>query len=229
MGRRKVEQGQGMNLVSLEHGRAGYWSDFALYGAVVTGLSTALVWASPRSLWEENAALVLLGLGLCSLGEYMFHRFVLHGLQPFRRWHARHHVSPRALISAPTVLSASLIAAFIFAPALWLVGPWPATALTLGVITGYLAYALVHHATHHWRAKSIWLKQRKRWHALHHNVQAECCYGVTTGLWDHVFGTARPHRVGNRQRASVGQRTYSARLGEHHSSVRAPVQCKTDE
>jgi sterol desaturase/sphingolipid hydroxylase (fatty acid hydroxylase superfamily) len=68
---------------------------------------------------------------------------------------------------------------------------WRACALTLGVVAGYLAYAVTHHATHHWRADNLWLQRRKRWHALHHHdKEAPRCYGVTSAIWDHVFGSA---------------------------------------
>jgi hypothetical protein len=59
----------------------------------------------------ELVALALLGLVAWTLLEYALHRFVLHGLQPFRTWHAEHHRRPRALIGTPTILSATLIAA----------------------------------------------------------------------------------------------------------------------
>jgi cyclopropane-fatty-acyl-phospholipid synthase len=67
---------------------------------------------------------------------------------------------------------------------------WQACALTLGVVTGYLAYSVTHHAIHHWRGDNVWLLQRKRWHALHHqDVELAGCFGVTSGIWDHVFGS----------------------------------------
>ena len=86
------------------------------------------------------------------------------------------------------MLSASLIFVLVFLPA-WLLGnTWSASALTLGVLTGYLAYAVTHHATHHWRGNSAWLKRRKHWHAQHHHRTGQPgCYGVTSGFWDHVF------------------------------------------
>jgi cyclopropane-fatty-acyl-phospholipid synthase len=82
-----------------------------------------------------------------------------------------------------------LIGAFGFLPALALGGLWKACALTLGLVVGYLAYGVTHHATHHWRADSAWLRRRKRWHALHHHQKRPCCYGVTTTFWDQLFGT----------------------------------------
>ena len=65
----------------------------------------------------------------------------------------------------------------------------------------------VPHALHHWHARGRWLKERKRWHALHHRRgEWPACYGVTTSFWDRLFGsvqtvpsgTGRTRRVVNR-------------------------------
>jgi len=64
---------------------------------------------------------------------------------------------------------------------------WEACALTLGLLIGYLAYAVTHHAIHHWPAHNNWLKTRKRSHALHHHLRQLGSYGVTSGFWDAVF------------------------------------------
>jgi cyclopropane-fatty-acyl-phospholipid synthase len=179
-----------MELFRLEHSRAAYRADFALYGVAVAVLGAYLLLAVPRGQQLENLAIVLVGLGSWTGIEYALHRFVLHGVQPFRGWHAQHHQRPTALICTPTVLSAGLIAMLVFFPALLLGGVWRASALTLGVLTGYLAYTITHHATHHWRADTAWLKQRKHWHALHHHhVERPVCFGVTSRFWDHVFGS----------------------------------------
>ena len=73
----------------------------------------------------------------------------------------------------------------------WLAGgSWLACALTLGMLLGYLGYALTHHFAHQRAARSGWLAQRKRWHALHHHhVEQPVCFGVTSAFWDRVFGT----------------------------------------
>jgi sterol desaturase/sphingolipid hydroxylase (fatty acid hydroxylase superfamily) len=179
-----------MELFSLEHSKAAYRADFALYGAAVVVLAAYLLLAVPRGQQLENLAFVLVGLASWTGIEYALHRFVLHGLQPFSRWHAQHHERPTALICTPTVLSAALIATLVFFPAFLLGNVWRASALTLGMLAGYLAYTITHHATHHWRADSAWLKHCKRWHALHHHqVEQPACYGVTSSFWDHVFGS----------------------------------------
>ena len=177
-----------MSLISLEHSKAAYRVDFALYAGAVVTLAAVLLVAAPRERAWGLAGWVLVGLAGWTLIEYLLHRFLLHGLEPFRSWHARHHDRPQALIYAPTVVSAASITASIFAPALYFGDVWAALALTLGVIAGYLAYAVTHHATHHWRSDNAWLRGRKRHHALHHHAVLEPgAYGVTSAFWDHVF------------------------------------------
>lgn len=178
-----------MHLFALEHSRAAYRADFVLYGAVVTALPAFLMFARPVGEWPGLAALALLGLAAWTLIEYAMHRFVLHGLPPFRGWHAQHHERPTARIASPTILSASLIFGLVFLPALALGDLWTACALTLGVLAGYLGYAITHHATHHWQVDNAWLKRRKRAHALHHHLAQPGGYGVTSTFWDRVFGS----------------------------------------
>lgn len=180
-----------MGLLSIEHSRTAYVADLALYALAVVLLAGLLMVAAPAREAPALVGLVLAGVAAWTVMEYVVHRFILHGLQPFRRWHALHHAKPLALVGAPTVLSATLIVGLVAAPAWWLADGWQALALVLGVVAGYLGYGLVHHAIHHVRADLAWLKHLKRWHALHHAPGAPPrCYGVTSGFWDRVFGTA---------------------------------------
>lgn len=178
-----------MNLFTSEHSKTAYRADFVLYGITVVLLAAFVLIESPRAQRGEIVAFALLGLGSWTAMEYGLHRFVLHGLQPFRRWHAAHHRQPRALIFTSTILSATLIGILVFLPALLLGDLWRACALTLGLLTGYLGYTITHHAIHHWRADSAWLKARKHWHALHHSNEQPGCYGVTSPFWDQIFGS----------------------------------------
>ena len=100
------------------------------------------------------------------------------------------NTSPPPLIFTPTLASATLIAGLVWLPALLVGGLWRACALTLGVLAGYLAYTITHHAVHHWRADNAWLRERKRWHALHHHAPLPQCFGVTSAFWDRVCGTS---------------------------------------
>lgn len=183
-----------MQLFVLEHSKFAYYADFVFYAMTSLALAVLLMIAGPQAQRLLISAYALIGLGSWTFIEYMLHRFVLHGLPPFSQWHAAHHSRPTALICAPTIFSASLIMALIFIPALLLVGFWLAVAFTFGVLVGYLTYAVVHHAIHHWHVDSAWLKRRKHCHALHHAAHGSSAkilshYGVTSGFWDYVFGS----------------------------------------
>lgn len=179
-----------MAIFKLEQSQAAYRADFVLYFAAVALLGAYVEFDTAHALQWRGHLLMLAGLAGWSLIEYLLHRFVLHGVQPFRRWHEAHHARPQALICTPTLLSASLILLLVFLPAWAWGGLWRAAALTLGVVAGYLAYAVMHHGMHHWRVGHGWLGERKRWHALHHHAPQQHCYGVSSGFWDRVFCTA---------------------------------------
>lgn len=196
-----------MRWLAFEHSPGAYRADFYVYGMVSLALAAALLAgpSDPRLLgWAVAGSLAW------TLLEYLLHRFVLHGLPPFKRWHAEHHHRPTALIAAPTVLTAALFTALLLLPAIWWLGAWPAAALSFGLLNGYLAYGLVHHAIHRpaagrrptWFGRR-WLLRRCLWHGLHHRRVVGVAtapggppavpgyYGVSSAFWDHVFGTDR--------------------------------------
>lgn len=181
--------GFAMTLFKLEQHPAVYFADFVLYPiAIAAGLGALLLRAN-GPIWVL-ASVAILGFLGWSLVEYILHRFVLHGVQPFKRWHAEHHQRPFALIGTSTVVSMALFVLLVFWPLALLSNRWIALAATLGITSGYLLYLVVHHATHHWKARSgSWMHDRKRDHALHHRPGAHGWYGVTTTFWDRVFHT----------------------------------------
>jgi cyclopropane-fatty-acyl-phospholipid synthase len=200
-----------MSLLSLEHSPMAYRLDFVVYALLCLAAAATLLGASPHGSGLVLSLWVAAGLVLWSLLEYLLHRFVLHGVAPFSRWHNRHHLEPRALIATPMVLSLSLILVLAALPAWWLLGPWPALALTQGLLASYLLYGLTHHATHHgtpaWVRNNPWMSRRRIRHAMHHaahhiHLRGESCkpchFGVSNSFWDVVFGThvlVRPQRT----------------------------------
>ncbi len=195
-----------MHWLAIEHSPAAYRADFYVYAAVLVAIGVALL-AGPLDL--GLLAWIATGAWAWTLVEYLVHRFVLHGLAPFTRWHAEHHRRPTALIAAPTLLSASIFANLLL-PTIWLLGARPAGALTFGLLSGYLAYGLIHHAIHRPMPARVtsfgrrWLLKRRLWHGLHHRrmhagprdpaatvTAAQGYYGVTGAFWDRVFRTDR--------------------------------------
>lgn len=183
-----------MGLFTFEHSRTAYGLDFAVHGTAILALVSALAVLGPEGQGLEMAVLVAGGWVAWSLAEYLLHRFVLHGLEPFSTLHALHHERPQALLATPTLLSAGLILVLVLLPLLALVEAWRAVAVTLGVSAGYMVYSVAHHATHHWRNRGAWLQRRRHWHALHHRAGRQRgrrpgYYGITTLVWDRLFGT----------------------------------------
>lgn len=178
-----------MPIINIEQSRATYFADFAVYCAGVAALAVFLGTSAPAHLFLGLTLWALLGLALWTLIEYVLHRSVLHHVAPFRAMHEMHHLRPRALIGTPTVVTVALFTVLVFLPALWMTNLWAASALTLGVLLGYITYSAMHHAAHHWRSSSAWLKRRKHIHGLHHQFGQRGYYGVTTSFWDHVFGS----------------------------------------
>ena len=62
--------------------------------------------------------------------------------------------------------------------------------LFVGFALGYLAYDGTHYATHHFRMSWGWGRWIKRYHMIHHHTGVDARYGVSSPLWDWVFGTA---------------------------------------
>lgn len=178
-----------MSYFKIEFSKAAYAADFVVYLLTPVLVFGGLMYYGPTGSWPQIVSSIVGGLFAWTLLEYLLHRYVLHGLEPFRHWHQVHHRRPHALIGTPTVLSMILFTVCVFLPA-WVIGNiWLGAGFTLGVVIGYAIYSWTHHAIHHWRATAPWLKQRKRLHAIHHHAQNGCGYGVITSFWDHVFGT----------------------------------------
>jgi len=167
-----------------------YLADFVLYPLAVTMLAAAgLSMAHYASAWVLAC---LAGVATWTFVEYLLHRFVFHLVPVIERMHEDHHDNPRALIGSPVWLSL-MIFAFGVAPPLWLaIGPNLTSAILAGLMGGYLWYMVVHHAVHHWAIdERSWLYTARLRHLLHHYRSNERSFGVTTGFWDYVFGTAQ--------------------------------------
>jgi sterol desaturase/sphingolipid hydroxylase (fatty acid hydroxylase superfamily) len=168
----------------------GYHADFVVYPPLILAVSLKALWhAAPvaDALWLSA---VVVGTAAWTLIEYAIHRWILHRMPPFKRLHAMHHARPAALIGTPTWLSALLFMA------LWAaldreIAVLAASGLAAGLMAGYLGYAVLHFVLHHRRASpGSWLHAAKLRHARHHRDGADSDYGVSTGVWDRLFGTA---------------------------------------
>ncbi|MFO0610142.1 MAG: sterol desaturase family protein [Polyangiales bacterium] len=173
-----------------------------IYGPVAAWGLYAAFQAQPAAL----AALSVAAGGLVwTFTEYMLHRYVFH-LAPkgpvssfiYFQSHGIHHQYPDDFYRLLMVPPVSLPLAGLFY--LGFRAVLPAAVLPgafAGFILGYLAYDYIHFAVHHFKppraawAEPIarWFKAARRRHLVHHFDDHHRGYGVSTGLWDHVFGT----------------------------------------
>ncbi|BAU54436.1 sterol desaturase family protein [Mucilaginibacter gotjawali] len=142
--------------------------------------------------------LFALGLFVWTLVEYIMHRFVFHYAPADKPWaqrihfifHGVHHDYPSdamRLVLPPSV-SIPLAALFYFLfnailPVNDIWGFFP------GFILGYLFYDITHYAIHHFNFKGNVWKKIKQHHMLHHYQDPDKGYGVSSPLWDKVFGS----------------------------------------
>jgi sterol desaturase/sphingolipid hydroxylase (fatty acid hydroxylase superfamily) len=144
----------------------------------------------------------LIGLFLWTLAEYTLHRFVFHYHARTPRmervtflFHGVHHAQPQCktrLVMPPVVslpLAALFYGLFWLIIGSWLQAPGWVNPMMSGFLIGYLVYDLTHYATHHWPMRSRFAKFLKRYHMQHHYKTPNARYGVSSPIWDYVFGT----------------------------------------
>lgn len=138
----------------------------------------------------------LLGAFTWSLLEYVIHRFMGHDRRlrgsAFGQEHTRHHAVGDYF--APTwkkVVFAAATTALLCAPAILVAGRGPGLAYVGGLMLAYGAYELFHRREHTHAGIGAYGRWARRHHFYHHFVDARFNHGVTSPLWDLVFGTYR--------------------------------------
>lgn len=149
--------------------------------------------------WWEAALAFTGGMLLITLVEYSLHRWAFHftpknKAERFRLFllHGYHHDfpnDPMRLVLPPISIwpVAAVIGTiyyFVFGAYFWTVFGGSALA--------YIAYDWVHYYTHHFNPKWGPAKWIKKYHMLHHFDSPNHRYGITSPLWDLVFGTYLP-------------------------------------
>jgi len=144
----------------------------------------------------------LVGLFTWTLAEYVVHRFVFH-FPPRTPWqervsflfHGVHHAQPQCktrLVMPPVV---SIPMAVLFYGVCYLIlsvvlgAPHWVAPVFSGLIAGYLTYDMLHYATHHIPMHGRYGKFLRKYHMLHHYKTPDQRFGVSSPLWDMVFGT----------------------------------------
>jgi sterol desaturase/sphingolipid hydroxylase (fatty acid hydroxylase superfamily) len=142
------------------------------------------------------AMIFLAGMFFWTFFEYLMHRFAFHFISDSPRaqriiyvMHGNHHEYPRdkERLFMPPVPSL-IIASVIFSLQYLILGN-NVYMFFAGFILGYLMYGTMHYAIHAWNPPVKWMKPLWRNHHLHHYKIQEKGFGVSTTIWDRVFGT----------------------------------------
>ncbi len=176
-----------------------------------------LLWLSPFAV-PVSAALFLAGLLVWTLLEYLLHRFAFHAPQDVMKethriaasldldrpvipelptlrhvvyfiFHGVHHEYPsdsRRLVMPPIASIPMAIVAWLVFRLIFGSGAIPMFA---GLVTGYLLYDTTHFVVHHKAVPTAFGRLLKRTHMRHHFLDPDEDYGVSSPLWDLVFGT----------------------------------------
>jgi len=173
-------------------------------------LGAALFLASGELQFTVPSAIAtfLAGFLLWTLLEYVLHRFWFHRapaddfdskLRAFMV-HGYHHEFPndRMRLVAPLILSAPL-ALIIATGYVLLAGRYYGAVLFAGTLLGYLTYDWVHYYTHHFRPTTRLGKFLRRYHMEHHYKDSDSHFGISSPLWDWVFGTATSREIASGQ------------------------------
>jgi sterol desaturase/sphingolipid hydroxylase (fatty acid hydroxylase superfamily) len=145
----------------------------------------------------ELISLIVLGIIVWSLAEYVLHRFVFHyvpdsklGQRMHFIFHGVHHDYPsdsRRLVMPP---SASLPLAVIFYLLFYvIVGRIYVAPFMAGFLTGYLCYDMTHYAVHHFNMHNKFWLAIKNHHMKHHYKDPSKGFGVSSPVWDKIIGT----------------------------------------
>ncbi|MGZ3421432.1 MAG: sterol desaturase family protein [Polyangiales bacterium] len=143
-----------------------------------------------------------------STSEYVLHRFVGHGprrrrpagffarltpsgvLAAFNEEHLAHHADPSYFAPTSSKVAAMLavVGASTAITSVFL-GPRRGFSFGLGFGMTYAAYEILHRRIHTHPPRGRYGRWMRRHHLFHHHKAPRANHGVTSALWDKVFGT----------------------------------------
>lgn len=175
--------------------RTPIWAPISLFFIIAGGL---LYWGIVEAQLPvvQIVGLYAAGWLLFTLIEYCMHRFVFH--MPITsktrekiqyNFHGVHHEFPKDKTRLAMPIPVSMALCVTLFSLFWMMMSENTYGFLPGVLSGYATYLFVHYIVHAYAPpagmfKSLWVN-----HAIHHYKDDTVVYGVSSQLWDHVFGT----------------------------------------
>ncbi len=152
-------------------------------------------------------ASLALGAGAFALGaltwsflEYALHDWLGHwprGKVDFSREHLRHHADTRYFSPPAKKLQLAVPLLTLFGLAGWAAaGALAGASYAGGIALAWLGYEVLHRRTHTHPPRGPYGRWARKHHLYHHFANPNKNHGVTSPIWDIVFGTyVRPGRI----------------------------------
>jgi 4-hydroxysphinganine ceramide fatty acyl 2-hydroxylase len=142
----------------------------------------------------------LLGALTWTFLEYCIHRWLGHDRRfrknPFAKEHIRHHIEGNYFAPTWKKLLLSFALTALLAPLFVLaLGPARGLAYVAGLMLFYGTYEVLHRREHTHAGANAYGRWARRHHFYHHFENGKMNHGVTSPLWDLVFGTYRKPEI----------------------------------
>jgi len=172
-----------------------------IFFAYAAGL---LYWSITHTQQSPTTTIVMFFLGalVFTLVEYLVHRYVFH-METYTAMRAKfqytvhgvHHEFPKDKdrLAMPPLLSVTIATILLLLFRL-VMGDFAFSFLP-GFLTGYAFYLSVHYMVHVYQPPKNFLKALWVNHGVHHYKNGEIVFGVSSPLWDYIFGTMRDKPV----------------------------------
>lgn len=172
----------------------------AIFSTFAIGL---LVWSVQNTSLSTGTTIGMFFFGILAFTwvEYVTHRYVFHmktysAIRAKLQYtiHGVHHEFPKDKdrLAMPPLLSVTI--ATILLLFFRLIMGDLAFSFLPGFIVGYAAYLGIHYMVHAFPPpknvfKALWIN-----HGIHHYKNGDLIYGVSSPLWDYIYGTMRERK-----------------------------------
>jgi dihydroceramide fatty acyl 2-hydroxylase len=134
----------------------------------------------------EDIAFLFAGVFVWTILEYLIHGWLSHTFHTFATpLHAVHHGDAHAVFT----IRAWIPIALVWTILVLLLGWTPWVILFNGAMAGFAGYETIHYRIHFRQPRGAVEQYLRARHLVHHNYYPNRCFGVTSALWDLVFGT----------------------------------------
>jgi sterol desaturase/sphingolipid hydroxylase (fatty acid hydroxylase superfamily) len=172
---------------------------------IAVPISIFMLYAFALGLWnarfttlpiQTTVLLFFVGWVTFTWVEYQVHRHVFH-MSAYNQWrknfqyvvHGVHHEYPKDKdrLAMPPLLSITIATILLILLKL-ILGDY-VFAFLPGFLVGYAFYLLVHYVVHVYAPPHNFLKVLWKNHSIHHYKDDNMLFGVSSPLWDHIYGT----------------------------------------